>query len=86
MGGLIYVVRHGVCYSKHALRADAPIPCMFSSSLALYRYFTYARLIRTLSFHYDYHLLYHPLFDPRHCSTSIQYLVPLFQLRLAFIH
>ena len=43
----------GECYDKHALRADAPIPRMFFSPLVLWRYSTYAWLIRTLSFHYD---------------------------------
>ena len=75
-----------MCYNKHALRANAPIPRMFSSLLVLYCYSTYARLIRTPSFHYDYHLLYHPPFDPRYCSTYIRYLVPLSQLCLTFIH
>ena len=52
-------------------------PVCFSSPLVLYCYSTYARLIRTPSFHYDYRLLYRPLFDPRYCSTYIRYLVPV---------
>ena len=42
------------CYDKHALRADAPIPRTFLSPLVLWRYSTYAWLIRTPSFHYDF--------------------------------
>ena len=69
--------------------ADAPIPRMFSSLLVLWRYFTYAWLIRTPSFHLSYHscvILCQPLFLPCHCSTYIRYLVPLFQIRLILIH
>ena len=41
------------CYDKHALRADVTIPRMFFSPTVLRCYSTYARLIRTPSFHYD---------------------------------
>ena len=50
------------CYDKHALRADAPIPRMFFSPLVLWRYSTYAWLIRTPSFHPSYHSCVNPCF------------------------
>ena len=64
-------------------RADTPYVFLSSCTMTLlYLCLTDTDTIIPLRLH----LLYHPLFDPRYCSTYIRYLVPLFQLRLVFIH
>ena len=66
--------------------ADAPIPRMFFLSsctmMLLYLCLTNTDTIIPSVIPF----LCQPLFPPCHCSTYIRYLVPLFQIRLIFIH